>query len=135
MKCGDCGQEILQADPAMCPYCRSKNLISEEDETKARKEIDRLAKAGNYEEAALKYEKMELWDKAKECRIMAKKKQQKGAAKIEAGKVVAVTLSCPHCSAEQPFAGKAQEEMCSRCGTTYRVPKNAVALMQPTENS
>lgn len=118
----------------MCPYCRSKNLISDEDESKARKEIDRLAKAGQYEEAALRYEKMDLWDQARECRLMAKRKQ-KGAVKAEVGKVVAFTLSCPHCNATQPFAGKAQEETCKHCGTTYQVPKNVVALMQPNESS
>jgi DNA-directed RNA polymerase subunit RPC12/RpoP len=134
MKCADCGQDILQENPAMCPYCRSKNLISEEDENKARKEIDKLAKAGRYEEAALRYEKIDLWDQAKECRQLAKRKHV-GSAKAEMGKVATVTLSCPHCSATQSFAGKSAEAVCSRCGTTYKIPKNVLALMQFEESN
>lgn len=30
MKCADCKQEIMQRDPEICPYCHSRNLISEE---------------------------------------------------------------------------------------------------------
>ncbi len=27
MKCANCRQEILEDNPAQCPYCQSKNLI------------------------------------------------------------------------------------------------------------
>lgn len=30
MICADCKQDIMQRDPELCPYCHSKNLISEE---------------------------------------------------------------------------------------------------------
>ncbi|MFA5366005.1 MAG: hypothetical protein WC325_12550 [Candidatus Bathyarchaeia archaeon] len=30
MICADCHQDIMQRNPEMCPYCHSKNLISEE---------------------------------------------------------------------------------------------------------
>ena len=59
MKCGNCGQDILQVHPEICPYCKSKNLISDEDASKEIQEIERLQKAGRYEDAALKYEKLD----------------------------------------------------------------------------
>jgi DNA-directed RNA polymerase subunit RPC12/RpoP len=69
MKCADCQEEILQKDPQKCPYCGSTNLISKEDEVPTiLAEIEKLKKAEKYEEAALKYEELEMWDKAGEIR-------------------------------------------------------------------
>ncbi len=128
MKCGDCGQDILQANPELCPYCRSRNLISEEDASKEAKDIERLVKAGRYEEAALKYEKLDLWDKAKDCRMHAKKNRA-GLANLETGKVGTINLVCPHCNASQPVALKSGEETCSRCGTSYKIPDKVRELI------
>jgi len=49
MKCADCHQDILQVKPEMCPYCRSKNLVSDEKfegftEESAQNEIKKLGK-------------------------------------------------------------------------------------------
>jgi hypothetical protein len=121
MKCGNCGQDILQVHPEICPYCKSKNLISDEDETKEIREIERLQKARRYEEAALKYEKLDQWDKAKDCRKIAKKKQGK-SGNLEIGKVGTINVLCPHCNASQPVTSKSGEETCHHCGTTYIVP-------------
>lgn len=128
MKCGDCGQDILQANPELCPYCRSRNLISEEDAKKETKEIERLVKAGRYEDAALKYEKLDLWNEAKECRMRAKKNRA-GSANLETGKVGTINLVCPHCNESQPITSKSNEEICSRCGTTYKIPERARELI------
>jgi hypothetical protein len=128
MKCGDCGQDILQKHPEMCPYCRSRNLISEEDAEKESKEIEQLVKAGRFEDAALKYEKLDLWDKAKECRLRAKKNRA-GLASLETGKVGTIDLVCPHCNASQPATSKGNEETCSRCGTTYIIPDQVRELI------
>lgn len=119
MKCGNCGQDILQAHPVMCPYCHSKNLISDEI---ASREADQLAKAGKYEEAALTYEKLDSWDEAKNCRLQAKKKHL-GPAKLKVASIETVTLKCPHCGTSQPVNSKSPEETCKRCGTTYRIPE------------
>jgi hypothetical protein len=121
MKCKDCGQDILQAHPQMCPYCRSKNLIDDEDASKETSEIEQLAKKGRYEEAALRYEKLDLWDKAKECRRLAAKKNA-GSSDLETGKVGTITVLCPHCGAAQPVTSKSDKGTCSRCGTIYRIP-------------
>jgi hypothetical protein len=124
MKCRDCGQDILQAHPERCPYCRSKNLISEEDASKEIDEARQLSKSGRYEDAAVKFDKLEMWSEAKECRRQARKKRS-GAAHLESGKVGTVTVLCPNCGASQPVTSKSTEETCSRCGTVYAVP-NAV---------
>jgi hypothetical protein len=121
MRCKDCGQDILQKNPEMCPYCRSRNLISEEDTEKETKEIERLAKAGRYEDAALKYEKLDMWNEAKNCRLQAKKSRA-GGANVQTGKVGTVNLVCPHCNITQPATSKSGEETCNHCGTTYKVP-------------
>jgi len=127
MKCADCGQEILQVHPELCPYCKSKNLISEEDTSKLSQEAQQMAKAGKYEKAALNFEKLEMWKEAKDCRLQAKKKH-KGQANPEMGKIGAVTIICPHCGATQTANLKSPEETCNRCGTTYLIPKEALSL-------
>ena len=132
MKCRDCGQEILQAKPQICPYCRSKNLISEEDASKDIQEAERLAKTGRYEDAALKYEKLDLWDKAKECRRLNKKKGG-GSADLPIGKVGAVSMVCPHCGTSQPLNLKLNQETCSRCGTIYMIPSQVLELISVDE--
>jgi DNA-directed RNA polymerase subunit RPC12/RpoP len=134
MKCKDCGQDILQAHPQMCPYCRSKNLISEEDAPREIHEAEQLAKAGRYEDAALKFEKLDLWDKAKECRILAKRKHAR-SADLPTGKVGSVSIVCPHCGASKAVNPKLDEEMCSRCGTTYMIPSKVRDLVAFEEKS
>ena len=134
MKCGNCGQDILQAHPEICPYCKSKNLIAEEDTKKEVQQIDQLAKSGRYEEAALRYEKMDLWSDAKACRILAKKKKHTGAPHLETGKLGAVSMVCPHCGESQPLAAKATEVVCNKCGTTYAVPQSVLGLIETGGN-
>jgi ribosomal protein S27AE len=129
MKCGNCGQEILQTCPEMCPYCRSKNLISEEDASKETEEAQQLAKAGRYEEAALKFEKLELWNEAKACRLQAKK-SRKDSSPRQVGKVGEINTVCPHCGASQLVTSKSEEETCNRCGTTYLIPREVLSLVE-----
>lgn len=125
MKCGDCGQDILQQHPQMCPYCRSKNLIADED---ALKEAKRLAGSGRYEEAALEFEKMDLWEDARECRKQARKNHSDNAV-VETAKIGAINVICPHCNTSQPVASKSEDKTCSHCGVTFKVPKEAVDLV------
>jgi DNA-directed RNA polymerase subunit RPC12/RpoP len=132
MKCGDCGQDILQARPEMCPYCRSKNLISEEDASKEIHEAERIAKAGRYEDAALRYEKLDLWKEAKDCRMLAKKKRI-APGDLQVGKVGTVNVLCPHCGTSQSVNSKSNEVTCSHCGTTYLVPENVRELLSSSK--
>ena len=95
MKCGNCREEILQRDPQKCPYCGSTNLISKKDDVpNIMAEIEKLKKAGRYEEAALRYEELEMGDKAEECR------------NINMGKVSTINMECPHCGSCQPLSSK-----------------------------
>jgi hypothetical protein len=112
----------------MCPYCRSKNLVSEENASKEIHEVEQLAKNGRFEDAALRYEKLDLWDKAKECRKLAKK-NRKGSAELKTGKVGTINIMCPHCNASQPVTAKSNEETCSHCGTTYLIPDQIRELL------
>ncbi len=127
MKCGNCGQDILQVHPEMCPYCRSKNLISDEDSELKMQEIEKLQKAGKYEDAALMFEELDMWDKAKECRKTAKKKHI-GSFNLETGKVGTVNMICPHCHATQTITAKSNEATCNRCGTSYLIPEKVLEL-------
>jgi ribosomal protein S27E len=118
MKCADCGEEILQKNPDKCPYCGSVNLVSLEDMVPAvTAEIERLKKEGLYEEAAVKYEEIEMWDKAEECR------------KLNMGTVSKITMECPHCGETQPLSSKSNFVKCKACGKTYGIPKKVLELL------
>ena len=117
MRCADCREEILQKDPQKCPYCGSRKFVSKEDEVPGiLAEIKELEKAGQYEEAALKYEELEMWDKAKEIRD------------LNVGKVGSVNITCPHCGDSQPFSSKSNEVKCKQCGKNYAIPKKVLEL-------
>jgi len=118
MKCADCREEILQKDPQKCPYCGSTNLISKKDEVPTiLAEIEKLKKAGKYEEAALKYEELEMWNKAREIR------------NINMGKVSTISMECPHCGASQPLSSKSNMVKCKHCGKKYIIPKKVLDLL------
>jgi len=117
MKCADCREEILQKDPQKCPYCGSRKFVSKEDEVpRILAEIKDLKKAGQYEEAALRFEELEMWDKAKEIRD------------LNMGKISSVNLACPHCGDLHLFSSKSKEVICSHCGKNYSVPKKVLEL-------
>ena len=118
MKCADCGEDILQKDPEKCPYCGGTNLVSLKDLVpKVTAEIEKLKKAGKYEEAAQKYEEIEMFDKAEECR------------KLNMGKVSAISMECPHCGKTQPLSSKDSLVKCRSCGKSFGVPKKVLDLL------
>jgi len=129
MKCGGCQRDILQRNPEMCPYCGSKNLLSDEQAANIRiKEIERLERAGRYEDAALIYEELELMGKAEECRKKAKTNYVASAGK-KVGKISAIRMECPHCGASQLLTPKSNEIVCSHCGKSYVIPKKILDLL------
>ena len=118
MKCAVCREEILQKNPQKCPYCGSTKLVSKKDEVPSiLAEIRELKKVGKYEEAALKYEELEMWDNAKEIR------------ELNMGKVSAINVECPHCGASQPLSSKSNEVTCKHCGKNYIIPKKVLELL------
>jgi transposase-like protein len=118
MKCADCKEEIMQKNPKKCPYCGSTKFVSEKDAIPIfLAEIEELKKAGKYEEAALRYEELEMWDKAKEIR------------ELSMGKISTITMECPHCGASQAIATKSNEVKCQSCGKNYVIPKRVLDLL------
>lgn len=118
MKCADCREEILQKDPQKCPYCGSANLISKKNDIQnILAEIEKLKKAEKYEEAALKYEELEMWEKARAIR------------NINMGKISTINMECPHCGASQPLSSKSNEVKCTHCGKKYVIPKEVLQLL------
>jgi ribosomal protein S27E len=116
-RCGNCREEILQKNPEKCPYCGSTNLVSTEEVIpEVLAEIEKLKRAGKYEDAALKYEEIEMWGKAEDIR------------KFNVGKVSAITIECPHCGASQVFSSKSNNVKCKNCGKNYAVPKKIIEL-------
>ena len=118
MKCADCGEEILQRKPQKCPYCGSTNLVSIQDLIPTvTAEVEELKKEGKYEEAALKYEEIGMWDEAEECR------------ELNMGKARAVTMECPHCGETQQFSSKKSSVECKHCYKNYGIPKKVLELL------
>jgi len=118
MKCAVCKEEIMQKNPEKCPYCGSAKFISEKDEVPiVLAEIKELKKAGKYEEAALKYEELEMWDKAKEIR------------ELNMGKISTISMECPHCGVSQPLSSKSNEVTCKHCGKNYLIPSKILELL------
>jgi DNA-directed RNA polymerase subunit RPC12/RpoP len=69
IKCPYCHEEILHDNPKVCPYCGNPVLIPWEESSESEmEEIENLEKAGRFEDAAQKYEELEMWEKAGECR-------------------------------------------------------------------
>jgi uncharacterized Zn-finger protein len=129
MKCADCREEILQKNPKICPYCGSINLISDEDDIQNTiAEIEKLKRAGRYEEAALKFEELEMWDEAGECRRLAKTNYVI-SANLNIGKISTISMECPHCGASQPVSSKNNEVTCKYCGKNYIIPKKVLDLL------
>jgi ribosomal protein S27AE len=129
MRCIDCREEILQKDPQKCPYCGSSNLISKKDDVpNTIAEIEKLKKARKYEAAALGYEELEMWDEAGQCRRMAETSHVI-SAKIKTGKVSAISMECPYCSASQPLSSKNDKVTCKHCGKKFVIPKKVLRLL------
>ncbi|MCW4054732.1 MAG: hypothetical protein NWE84_07430 [Candidatus Bathyarchaeota archaeon] len=118
MRCNDCREEILQKNPQKCPYCGSINLISKRDDIpNILAEIEKMKKEGKYEEAALRYEELEMWDKAKECR------------NTNMGKITTINIECPHCGESQPISSRKNAIKCMQCGKKYGIPKKVLELL------
>ena len=128
MKCQSCHEEILQAKPTICPYCGNKTLISDEEASRLEiEEIEELERAGRYEDAAQRYEELEMMDKAGECRGKARTNYVV-SANVNIGKIAALSMECPHCGASQPLASKSNEVTCKYCGKNYIIPENILDL-------
>ena len=123
MKCRVCKEDILQSDAELCPYCGSRDFVSKEEAIQ--EEIEKLVRAGRYEDAALRYEELEMWDKAGECRRNAKTNYVV-TANVSIGKVGSISMDCPHCGGSQAIESKSNEVKCQYCGKNYIIPKKVL---------
>ncbi len=133
MKCLDCHEDILAKDAKICPYCFSNNLASNEvvielDNAKNLKNAQNLELAGRFEDAALLYEKMEMWSKAGEVR-RNNRTSYVISANVNIAKIGSISMECPHCGASQPIASKSNEVTCAYCKKNYVIPKKVLELL------
>jgi hypothetical protein len=100
--CPKCGKIMdTFADDFWCSRCRIKYSREGRDILRERlmEEAEKLERVGRYEAAAIKYEKLEMWDKAGECRRTAKTNYDEKlmAKEIIREKQVIVKIRCPYC--------------------------------------
>jgi Zn finger protein HypA/HybF involved in hydrogenase expression len=129
MRCLNCKEEILASTCAVCPYCGSHRVASKEQYILTVLEgIQKMESAGRFEDAALAYEELEMWDKAGESRRRAKTNYTVTAS-VSIGKVATINLECPHCNASQPISSKSNQVTCQYCGKNYVIPKRILELL------
>jgi DNA-directed RNA polymerase subunit RPC12/RpoP len=121
MKCANCGWNFYQSNPEVCPCCRSKDIVTEEQL------IERHLKTEQYEDAALLYEELEMPDKAEECRKKANPNYISPPSPM--GKISSITIECPHCKTTQSLTSKKNEVTCAHCNKKYAIPKKIFELL------
>ena len=127
--CFDCGEELLQRNPDKCPYCGSQNMGTKKEYINhVTPELERLKKAGKYEDAALKYDALEMWDEAEAARKKVKTSDLI-SENVNFGKVASISMECPRCGKPQTLSSKNNKVKCKRCGKTYAIPKKVLDLL------
>jgi uncharacterized Zn-finger protein len=136
MKCLNCKEEIIAKDPDLCPYCGSYDIVDSSDtevaddspDPEILERIDKLERAERFEDAALLYEELEMWDKAGETRRKARTNYVISANLKIAG-LSSISVNCPNCGASQPVESKSNEVTCSYCKKKYIIPKKILELL------
>lgn len=121
MKCAKCGYDFIQRNPEMCPSCGGKEIVTDEQM------IEIYLKSERYEDAALLYEELELFDKAEACRKKANPNYV--TPKSIMGKICSVNMECPHCKKVQPVESKKNETTCIYCNKRYAIPEKVFDLL------
>jgi uncharacterized Zn-finger protein len=134
MKCLNCKTDILAKDAELCPYCGSYNIVPDDQvppdapDSEILDKIDKLERAERFEDAALLYEELEMWDKAGETRRKARTNYVISANLKIAG-LNSISVNCPNCGASQPVESKSNEVICSYCKKKYIIPKKILELL------
>jgi ribosomal protein S27E len=136
MKCYDCGEELLQGEAKRCPYCGGCHIVSDSVFTlkeqkeleEQKKQIEIFMKSGRYEEAARLYDKLEMYEKAGECRRLAKTTYQI-STNFSLGRDGTISVSCPTCGSTQAIESKSNNVTCAHCGNNYVIPKKILDMM------
>ena len=113
---------------------KNKQLLAEKEaeierERKIKLEqVKGLEVSGRFEEAAKIYDEFEMYEKAGECRRMAKTSYQI-STNFSLGKNGAISCSCPSCGSSQVLESKSNLVTCKHCGTKYIIPKKILDSM------
>ena len=113
---------------------KNKKLLAEKEaeierERKIKLEqVKGLEVSGRFEEAAKIYDEFEMFEKAGECRRMAKTSYQI-STNFSLGKNGAISCSCPSCGSSQVLESKSNLVKCKHCGTNYIIPKKILDSM------
>jgi uncharacterized membrane protein len=87
-----------------------------------------LEVSGRFEEAAKIYDEFEMYEKAGECRRMAKTSYQI-STNFSLGKNGVISCNCPSCGSSQVLESKSNLVKCKHCGTNYIIPKKILDSM------
>jgi ribosomal protein S27E len=101
----------------------------EEENRKERLEKARnLETSGRYDEAAKWYDELEMYEKAGECRRMAKTTFQVSTS-FNLGKDGTVSVKCPTCGSSQVLQSKSNLVTCEHCGNSYAIAKKVLDML------
>ncbi len=113
---------------------RNKIMLAEQEMEVQRQRKIRLVKAnkleisGRYEDAARIYDDFEMYEKAGECRRMAKTSYQI-STNFSMGKNGTISSNCPTCGSSQTIESKSNMVICKHCGNNYVIPKKILDSM------
>jgi hypothetical protein len=89
---------------------------------------ENLIISGRYEEAAKIFDEFKMWEKAGECRRMAKTSYQI-STNFNLGKDGTISCRCPICSSSQIIESKSNIVKCGHCGNNYILPKKILDMI------
>ena len=113
---------------------KNKRLLAEKEAEKQLQckikleQVKRLEVSGRYEDAAKIYDEIEMYEKAGDCRRMAKTSYQI-STNFSLGKNGVISCSCPRCGSSQALESKSNLVICKHCGTNYIIPKKILDSM------
>ncbi len=90
--------------------------------------VENLETAGRYEEAAVVYDELEMYEKAGECRRLSKTSYQISTI-FSMGKDGTLSVSCPNCGSPHIVDSKSNLVTCKHCGNNYIIPKKILDMM------
>ncbi len=121
MRCAKCGWDFIQRNPEMCPRCGGKEIVTEEQL------IESYLKSERYEDAALLYEELELFDKAEDCRKKANPNYVTPKSPI--GRICSIEMECPHCKNIQLIVSKKNAVIFTKCNKKYAIPEKVFEIL------
>jgi hypothetical protein len=114
-------QEALNAE-------KEAQRFAEKQKSEKTAMAENLITAGRYEDAARIYDEYEMYEKAGECRRMARTSYQISTV-FSMGKDGTISVNCPNCGSSQAIASKTNLVEGKHCGKNYIIPKKVLDMM------